>query len=115
MKKDAALIIMVLLFALTGRTTSQVTTAKQTYSEEKIIQEYNERIVYSTFKADDVKGGITILSKDKKGIVVVGNNADYLVNFAAQEIKKYIKISMGIDLELKKDVEITKQNYKNYL
>lgn len=114
-KGTVTTIIVILLFVFTGRIVSQTLKVKKVYSEGKIIQEYNERIVCSTFKSDAIKDGITILSQDKKGIVVVGKNADYLVNFAAQEIQKYIRISMEIDLEIKNDVEITKEDYKNYL
>ena len=85
------------------------------YSEETIIRNDDEVIVVSNFQSIVFKDGITVLSKDKKGIIVVGEKADYLINFAAQEIKKYVKISMGIDVELKRDSEINKKDYKSYL
>jgi len=90
-------------------------TAFGTYSEENIIHSENEAIVVSNFKSIDFKDGITVLSKDKKGIIVVGEAADYLVNFAADEIREYVKISMGIDVDLKRDSEINKKDYKSYL
>lgn len=85
------------------------------YSDKKIIQQYNERIVISNFRSDEVKDGITILSKSNKGVIVIGDKSGFLINYAAKEIKKYIKISMGVDLEVKKDVEVIKDDYKNHL
>lgn len=85
------------------------------YSEKDIIRNENEAIVVSNFQSISFKDGIIIVSKAKKGIIVVGEKTDYLINFAAQEIKKYVKISMGIDVELKKDSEINKKDHKSCL
>ena len=105
---------LVVLFTAVASTTL-FSQEKKSYSEDGILQEYNERIVYSTFKASDAAPGIPVLAKDTKGIIVIGNKAEPLVRFAAEEVKKYIKISTGMDLVIKKDVELATEDYQNNL
>ena len=115
MRKVAALIIFVFLSAFAGQVKSQKLEAKKVYSEESIIQEYNERIVYSTRNIGTTMDGIPIFSNESKTIIIIGSNSGFLVNFAALEIQKYIKISTGVELEIRKDTEFNKEDYNNFL
>ena len=85
------------------------------YSDSNIIQQPNERLVFSNYQSETKLTGPTVLTQNKRTIIIIGEGSDFLIQYAAQELRRYIKLAMGINLELKKDFEINKDDYKSTL
>ena len=111
MKIRTCLILTVISFITVSTAISQ----KAINIREKIIQQPYERVVFSDFKSETIKDGISLLSQEQMGIIVLGENSYFLENYAAQELKRYINLSLGIDLKIKNETEVIDSDYKSTL
>jgi len=107
MKIRIYLILTVISFISISTAISQ----KAISISENIIQQPYERVVFSDFKSDNMKDGIPLLSTDKKGVVILGEDSDFIENYAAKELKRYIYLSTGIDLKIKKASEVNDNDF----
>ena len=111
MKIRICLVLTVIGFITVSTAISQ----KVINISENIIQQPYERVVFSDSKSENSKDGIPLLSTKQQGIVLLGENSGFIENYAAKELKRYINLSMGIDLKIKKVSEVNDDDFESTL